>query len=138
MVDFTTEFGKRAARHLTEDQIIWLITTDRECAPQPRPVWFYWNGNTILIFSQDSGFKVKHIRTNPRVALNFNCTSSGGDVVVLMGKAEIDNSPIPAEELQAYLEKYEQGLTDINMTASNFENSYHVAIRVTPTQLRGH
>ncbi|MGW8225751.1 MAG: TIGR03667 family PPOX class F420-dependent oxidoreductase [Anaerolineales bacterium] len=138
MVDFTTDFGERAARHLTEDQIIWLITTDSQGAPQPRPVWFFWNGNTILIFSQDSGFKVKHIRTNPRVALNFNCTSSGGDVVVLVGKAEIDNSPIPAEELQAYLEKYEQGLTDINMTASNFENSYHVAIRVTPTQLRGH
>lgn len=138
MIDFTTDFGKRAARHLTGDQIIWLITTDSQGAPQPRPVWFYWNGDTILIFSRDSGFKISHIKKNPLVALNFNCTRSGGDVVVLVGNAKIDNSPVPAEELRAYLEKYEQGLSEINMTARDFQNSYHVAIRVTPTQLRGH
>lgn len=138
MVDFTTDFGERAARHLAEDQIIWLITTDSQGAPQPRPVWFYWNGDTVLIFSRDSGFKITHIKNNPQVALNFNCTSSGGDVVVLVGKAEIDHSPVPVEELQAYFEKYRQGLVEINMTASEFVDSYRVAIRIKPTQLRGH
>ena len=43
MIDFTTEFGKRADSRLKEDHIIWLTTVDVLGKPQPRPVWFLWD-----------------------------------------------------------------------------------------------
>jgi PPOX class probable F420-dependent enzyme len=138
MINFNSEFGKRAARRLAEEEIIWLTSTDTQGSPQPRPVWFYWNGESLLIFSRPSGHKVAQIQNNPHVALNFNCTNSGSDVVVMLGTAEIDTAPVPLEDLQAYLKKYEQGLVGINMTAAEFQKSYSVLIRIQLKQLRGH
>ena len=52
MLDFTSSVGRRIKRRLREEQIIWLTTVDGHLAPQPRPVWFHWDGETLLIFSQ--------------------------------------------------------------------------------------
>lgn len=138
MIDFTSEFGKRAARHLGEEEVIWLTTTDSQGGSQPRPVWFTWNGENLLVFSQPQAYKVSHIEDNPRVALNFNCTDSGEDVVVLIGEAKIDPSPVPEDEMTAYLHKYQRGLVDISMTEKEFQESYSTVIRVRPTRLRGY
>lgn len=138
MIDWTSDFGKRAARRLAEDKIIWLTTTDNQGTPQPRPVWFLWSGETILIFSRPQAHKVSHIKLHPRVALNLDSANSGEDIVVLLGTALIDPSPISPAEMEAYIEKYRQGLVSINMTESEFKDSYRTTIRVTPTNLRGH
>ena len=138
MIDLTSDFGKRAARRLAEDEIIWLTTTDNQGTPQPRPVWFLWSGETILIFSRPQAHKVSHIKLHARVALNLDSANSGEDIVVLLGTALIDPSPISPAEMEAYIEKYRQGLVSINMTENEFKDSYHTIIRVTPTHLRGH
>ena len=138
MIDFSTEFGQRAHKRLSEEEILWLTTTDARGIPQPRPVWFLWDGESVLVFSQPQAFKVAHIRNQSHVALNLNSTFTGGDVVVLLGEAQVLSTPVSKQELDAYLKKYEQGLKGINMTESDFQDSYHTAIRITPTQLRGH
>lgn len=138
MIDFNTDFGQRAYQRLEDEEVIWLITTDSRGVPQTRPVWFLWDGDTILVFSQPRAHKVEHIRKQEQVALNLNCTFTGGDVVVLIGQAEILMEPVSAEEMEAYLVKYEQGLKGISMTESDFKDSYHTAIRIKPLQLRGH
>jgi PPOX class probable F420-dependent enzyme len=91
-----------------------------------------------LIFSQPQAHKVDHIKHHPMVALNFNSTDTGGDVVVLLGEAEIETSPVSAEEMEVYLEKYKRGLVEINMTEDEFNASYSTTIRVKPSHLRGH
>ncbi len=138
MLDFTSPFGKHALKRLAEEEILWLTTTDSQGAPQPRPVWFYWDGETVLVFSQPSGYKLNHIQRNPQVALNFNSTQTGGDVVVLTGEAEVVPAPVPGEQLEAYINKYRQGIARINLTPQEFQNSYSVPIRVRLLQLRGH
>jgi len=46
------------------------------------------------------------IRRNPKVALNFDGDGRGGDIVVLSGTAEVDESrPSPAENT-AWIAKY--------------------------------
>ena len=138
MIALTSEFGQRAARRLAEEEIIWLTTPDNLGNPQPRPVWFFWDGESVLIFSQPQAHKVSHIENHSSIALNFNSTDTGGDVVVLLGEAEIDPSPVSPEEMKAYLDKYTQGLVEIKMTESEFKDSYRIAIRVNPTSIRGH
>ena len=105
--------------------------------PQPRPVWFHWDGETLLIFSQPHAAKVRHIQRQPRVALNFNTDAEGGDVGVLIGEAAVATGPIAPNRLKAYLRKYRQGIKDIGMTAASFQAEYSVAILVTPLTMRG-
>jgi PPOX class probable F420-dependent enzyme len=89
MVDFTSRFGRHFTRRLRQQKIIWLTTVDSHDTPQPRPVWFHWDGKTILIFSEKNKAKLRHIAANPRVALNFNTAEDGGDVAVILGEAKI-------------------------------------------------
>src|SRR5215213_10216027 len=89
-IDTSTDFGARTTRHLEDDRIVWLATVGPDGTPQPSPVWFLWDGDTALIYSQPSAPKLRNIEQRPRVSLHFNCTASGGDVVILTGDASLD------------------------------------------------
>jgi PPOX class probable F420-dependent enzyme len=52
MLDTTTEAGVRAESRLREEMIIWLTTVRSGGQPQSVPVWFLWEGETFLIYSQ--------------------------------------------------------------------------------------
>ena len=137
-IDTSTDFGARATRHLEDDRIVWLTTVGPDGTPQPSPVWFLWDGDTALIYSQPSAPKLRNIEQHPRVSLNFNCTPSGGDVVILTGDGWLDADAPPASSVSAYVEKYTQGLRDIGLSPDGFAQAYSVALRVRPTAVRGH
>ena len=137
MLDFSSRFGRHANRRLRQEKIIWLTTVDSKNTPQPRPVWFHWDGQTVLIFSERHKAKLRHIPANPRVALNFNTDQDGGDVVVLIGDARIlDESPDP-NRVKTYLRKYRASIKDLGMTIKEFSDAYAVPILVTPQSMRG-
>lgn len=138
MIDLTTEFGRVAEKHLQTEYVIWLTTVDSHLTPQPRPVWFLWEYDTILIFSQPGAFKVKHIKKHPGVALHFNTDDTGDKhVIVMTGKAFIDPNGVTPNQVPAYLEKYKTGIANLNMTPEAFTAEYATLIRITPTELRG-
>ncbi|MDR7545553.1 MAG: TIGR03667 family PPOX class F420-dependent oxidoreductase [Armatimonadota bacterium] len=137
MLDFASRLGRRVARRLRRERIVWLVTTDARNTPQPRPVWFHWDGRTVLVFSERTTAKVRHIARNPRVALHFNTDESGGNVAVLIGEARILRRRPPAARVRRYLRKYRQGLKDIGMTAAQFSTSFVVPILITPKAMRG-
>jgi PPOX class probable F420-dependent enzyme len=137
-IDTSTEFGERVSRHLENDRIIWITTVGPDTGPQPSPVWFLWDGDTVLIFSQPDTPKLRNIQANPRVSLNFNSNANGGDVVVMTGDAWIDLEAPALNNLPEYVEKYTDGLQGISMTAEQFAAAYSVPFRVRPASLRGH
>ncbi|MBI3978338.1 MAG: TIGR03667 family PPOX class F420-dependent oxidoreductase [Chloroflexi bacterium] len=137
-LDTTTEFGSRVARRLREEPIIWLTTVRSDGAPQPSPVWFLWDGETILIYSQPNKQKLRNVARNSKVALNLDGNGQGGDIVVIEGEARVAPAAPPANEVAAYLEKYRDHISRIGMTPAGFAQAYSVPIRVTPTGLRGH
>ena len=137
MLDFTSPIGQRILLRLAEEEIIWLTTVDAKGTPQPRPVWFQWDGETVMIWSQVQAAKIRHITRNPRVALNFNTDEDGGDVGVLIGQARLLSGAPPEARLQAYLQKYALGIQDIGLTPETMQSEYPVMILVTPTALRG-
>ena len=81
MLDTTTEWGRLVERRLREEEVIWLTTVRRDGQPQPIPVWFLWDGETILIYSRPDQQKVRNIRHNPKVSLHFNTDEYGDSVV---------------------------------------------------------
>ena len=138
MIDFTTKLGRKAKRYLRQQYVVWLTTIGSDLSPQPRPVWFIWDGASFLIFSQPHAHKVRHITAHPQVALHFNTDATGDkDVIIFVGEAIIDSTVPPAHKVRAYFRKYRTGIEGLKMTSEQFSREYSVAIRVTPTTLRG-
>lgn len=136
-IDNSTGFGARITRQLGDELVLWLTTVGKSGTPAPNPVWFLWNGEQILVFSQAGKAKLHNLANNPRVSLNFNATHTGGDVGVISGEAVIDEKPATDEELAAYASKYAAGLAGLNMTPEQFHRDYRVLVRITPDKLRG-
>jgi len=137
-IDTPTEFGQRVARRLRDETIGWLTTVGPDGTPQPSPIWFLWDGEAILIYSQPNTPKLRNIERNPRVALNLDGDGRGGDIVILTGEARVDRDASGAADHTEYLEKYRQAIERIGMTPEQFAASYSVPIRLTPAKLRGH
>jgi PPOX class probable F420-dependent enzyme len=139
MIDESTEFGARAARHLREDRVVWLTTVSDAGSPLPTPVWFVWEEpDTVLVFSLPSAARVRHLETNPRVSLNFPGNGEGGDIVVFSGRATADPDAPAAHEVPGYAEKYAPGFQRIGVTPEEFSHRYSVPVRIRLTSLRGH
>jgi PPOX class probable F420-dependent enzyme len=138
MVDLTSTFGRVVRQHLENEYIIWLTTVDSNLAPQPRPVWFIWEADSFLIFSQAKAHKVAHIKKNPKVALHFNTDETGDQhVIVFVGEASLEPNSPPAHQNPAYFEKYKDGIAGLDMTPEEFSREYSTSIRIKPAEVRG-
>ncbi len=137
-IDLTTDFGKRVERRLHEETIVWLTTVRRDGTPQPAPVWFLWDNGTVLMYSRPNQQKQRNIAHSAKVSLNFDGDGDGSDIIVLTGEAQIVANAPPATDVAAYIEKYAEPITHIGMTPETFAAAYSVAIRITPTDMRGH
>jgi PPOX class probable F420-dependent enzyme len=130
----TTDAGGRADRRLRVERIAWLTTVRSDGQPQSVPVWFLWDGESFLIYSQPERQKLKNIGKGPCVGLHLNCDDRGGDVVRVEGTAEVLDDFPPAIEVGEYVEKYRDSIARIGFEPESFARSYSVALRVTPTR----
>ncbi len=137
-LDPETEFGARVARRLRDEQIGWLTTVGPDGTPQPSPVWFLWDGESFLIYSRPHAPKLRNVERSPGVSLNLDGDGRGGDIVVLTGEARITPDTPPADAHPDYVAMYRDAIERIGMTPVRFAAAYSVALRMTPTHLRGH
>ncbi|MDP8950034.1 MAG: TIGR03667 family PPOX class F420-dependent oxidoreductase [Actinomycetota bacterium] len=132
MLDTTREAGARAEARLREEVIIWLTTVRSDGQPQSVPVWFLWDGEAFLVYSQPGRRKLRNIGRNPRVGLHLNSNARGGDVVRIEGTAEVVQDVSPANEVGEYVEKYRESIARIGFDPESFARTYSVALQVTP------
>jgi PPOX class probable F420-dependent enzyme len=138
LIDTSTDFGARVSRRLNEERIIWLTTVRADGRPEPSPVWFHWNGETFLIYSAPNTVKLRNIASRPQVSLHLQGDFWGDDIVIFAGDARIVDDAPPTDGLPALLQKYQENLDQPgDLTTEVFTRDYSVAIRVTPTKLRG-
>lgn len=120
---------------MRKESVIWLVTVRKDIIPQPNPVWFWWNGESLLIFSQSSGQKIRNIN---KVALHFESDGEGGNIVILNGIASIEEGLPPTDDGSSYLSKYPDSIKELGMDINSFAVTYSVPIRVKLNNLRGH
>ena len=139
MIDPTTEFGARVAKRLKEEQVIWFTTISSDGTPQPNPVWFCWDGETFLIYSQPTSRKLANITRNSKASVNLQAGELGDDVVVFTGDAFIDDAAAQSASKpnSKFLEKYCDAATKWGRTIEGLAASYSVAIRMKPKKVRG-
>jgi PPOX class probable F420-dependent enzyme len=136
MLDVTTAWGQHAEQRLRSDIIAWLTTVGSDGRPYTAPVWFLWDGKTILIFSQPHMQKVRNLRKNARITLALDDTKRGEDVVIVEGTAELLDTPNLSVVQPAYVEKYGAIIHSMGWTPESMAADYSQAIRVTPTKFK--
>jgi len=114
---------------LKKDLVIWLATVGVDGQPLVVPVWFLWDGDSFLIYSQP-GLKARNVRTNPKVQLHLNTDEVGDVVVRASGKAKVSRSEPPANKVPAYVRKYGDQIKGFGWTPAIFAEKYPYPIRV--------
>ena len=138
LLDTSTDWGRSAERRLRAAEVAWLTTLRADGSPWPNPVWFVWDGETVLVYSRPESLKLGHIARDPRVALNLNGGGWDLDIVVVSGTARVAPEEPPVDQAFAYLEKYSSAIERLGMTLAEYTEAFSVPIRITPTAVRGH
>ena len=134
LFDVTSNTGAAAEARLKKDEAAWLTTVSPDGVPQPTPVWFLYDDDTFLIYSEPGKPKVRNIQANPRVSLHLDGDRAGLDIVIVEGTATIDGPP--ADTVPAYEKKYSDSFTRIKMDAAKFAAAYSVPIRIRADRTR--
>ena len=138
MIDESTDLGAQVARHLREDRVAWLTTVTPGGAPVPSPVWFWWDGDdSVFVLSLPDTARTRNIEANPKVSINFAGDGNGGDIVILSGRATLDDGP-GAHEVAPYVKKYGWGFERLRITPEQFAQRYSAPIQIRLTKVRGH
>jgi PPOX class probable F420-dependent enzyme len=136
LLDLDDPKHARADEKLREEIAVWLTTVTSDGQPQSTPVWFRWDGDTFLIYSQPNRPKLRNIAADPKVSLHLVGDTEGEDIITFEGTAALDPSAPPADQLGGYMEKYAYLVERFGWTQSDMARDYSVAIRVTPTRVR--
>jgi PPOX class probable F420-dependent enzyme len=131
------ELTKQAERRLTADEVAWLTTVTPQGKPAPRPVWFVWDGQAIVVYSMNGAARLRYIEHNPQVTVHFN-SDGGGDILVISGTARhLPDAPKPSE-FPGLLDKYGPVIERMRQTPAWYDDNYGEAILITPDRIWGH
>ena len=136
MLDPSQEAHTHADRRLRSEQVAWLTTVRSDGQPQSTPVWFLWDGETFLLYSQPGAQKVRNVTANPKVSLHLGDDGAGDDVVTLEGTATVEPGTPRADRVEEYLAKYQTAIEALGYEPGPFARTYSMAIRVRPTCVR--
>jgi PPOX class probable F420-dependent enzyme len=122
----------RTRRFLADEPVIWLSTVREDGRPHLVPVWFWWDGETVLVFSKPHAVKVRALRANPRAMIALGEPDDDFDVAMVEARAEmLDETPdVPEAFFAKYADKLAAGMLD----RETFRATYTQAIRFTPTR----
>jgi PPOX class probable F420-dependent enzyme len=124
-----------AAERLRDNVIVWLSSVRPDGRPHLVPVWFLWDGDTVLIFSMPDQ-KIRNLRQNPQVVLALDGTDGGEDIVEIEGEATLLASGELSPTLPDYATKYAAQLQEMGWTAEAMGSRYTEAIRIRPARFR--
>lgn len=134
MLDLNNARDAHVNERLNNDLVVWLTTVRPNGRPRTVPVWFLWDGSTILIF-RAINVKVQELRQNPYVTLALDPSNNGDDIVVVEGTAELVDDVNITTTLPAFAQKYDALLKDMGWTAEVMAPNYPHAVRVTPKRI---
>jgi PPOX class probable F420-dependent enzyme len=134
MLDLTNPKHAYVDERLRKNLILWLGSVRPDARPHLVYVFFLWDGNNILIFSQPNSQKIRNLQQNPHVTLALDDTKDGEDMVILEGKAELLHDPAVKTSLPAYAAKYDSLLKSVGLTAEAMAAIYSQPILITPTR----
>jgi PPOX class probable F420-dependent enzyme len=136
VLDPSKEAHAHADRRLRAEQVAWLTTVRADGQAQSTPVWFLWDGETFLVYSQPGAPKVRNVAANPKVSLHLADDGAGDDVVTFEGAAAVEPDTPRADRVEDYLAKYKAAIEALGYEPGPFARTYSMPIRIRPTRVR--
>jgi PPOX class probable F420-dependent enzyme len=124
----------RSRRFLETEMVIWLATVDAAARPAIVPVWFWWDGDAILVASKPGARKVRNIRANERVMVGLGDPNDDFDVGLIEATAELVEIPTRALLSAGLAAKYQTRMAAIGLSPDEFAATYAQVIRIVPTR----
>ena len=135
MLDLSNPKQAYVDERLRTNLIIWLGSVRPDGRPHLVYVFFLWDGQHILIFSEPSSQKIRNVRHNPYVTLGLDETKGGEDMVILEGRAQVLDDPAVNTTLPAFVAKYDALLkAKASLSAEAMGAIFSQALRITPTR----
>jgi PPOX class probable F420-dependent enzyme len=122
---------------LQNQRVIWLGSTRPDGAPHVVPIWFLWDGRSILVFSKPDAQKVRNVRANPRVMLAIGDPGLDFDVELAEAVAEVVKPSASLSVPSAFVTKYAKVAARAGLTMARFADVYRQPIRIQPTRWLG-
>lgn len=122
---------------LERESIVWLSSVRPDGGPHVVPLWFLWDGESILVFSKPGAQKVRNVRAEPRVMVAVGEPGIDFDVELVDAVAELAREPTAGLLPDAFARKY-AGLADrAGITVDGFAAIYSQPIWIHPTRWLG-
>ena len=134
MLDLSKPQDAHVDQRLRTEPMIWLSSVRPDGRPHLVPVWFLWDGEHILIYSQPDRQKMRNLRHNQHVMLALDTAKDGEDIVMIEGTAELLESAGQTMNLPAFVEKYATRLQLMQSDPEALAKEYSREIRITPTK----
>ena len=127
----------RILRFLEQEPVVWLSTVRPDGDPHLVPIWFWWDGEALLVFSKPNAQKVRNLRANPSVMLALGDAEDDFDIGLVEGRAELLDRPTEKVLPAAHLAKYADQLAAIGLTPTEYAATYSQVIRIVPQGFLG-
>jgi PPOX class probable F420-dependent enzyme len=131
--DHTPDQEQTEAR-LQSDLMAWFATVRSDGRPHVVPVWFLWEGDTLLILSKPGNQKTKNITNNPHVTIALDDSKIGSEPIVCDGIAALLPEPSVDVLPPAYEEKYRALLEQMEWPADDMIREFSQPIRIRITR----
>jgi PPOX class probable F420-dependent enzyme len=135
MTALTVPLDRQMDEQLRTAPVGWVSTVRSDGTPHLVPVWFQWDGETILFFAQPGDQKIRNLRHSPRVTFGIALNPEAATVSIIQGEAELTSrespGPLPAE----YVDKYRDQINAYGWNESSMAEQYSVQVRVHPTKM---
>jgi PPOX class probable F420-dependent enzyme len=123
------EFTQEVSDRLTGDDYGWLTTVAKSGQPVPKLVWFYFDGTDVIVYTEPSAAKVRHIKAHPQVSLNLDSDRNGGGIIVVGGTAAVDSEDADPRADGPYWAKYADLAEQFGLTGAM--PGYNVRLRIS-------
>jgi PPOX class probable F420-dependent enzyme len=129
-METTSLAATRIRRFLEQEPVVWLSTVRPDGGPHLVPIWFWWDGEAVLVFSKPNAQKIRNLRERPSMMLALGDTEDDFDVGMFEGTAELLDRPTSEMDASGHLRKYGDRMAAIGLTADSFAATYSQAIRI--------
>jgi PPOX class probable F420-dependent enzyme len=135
IVSFVGDAPRQSIAEALERQtVVWVSSVRPDGTPHLLPLWFVWDGDSILVFSKPHAQKVRNVQASPRVMVAVGEPDADWDVELVEGVAELVAPAAKGELPDSFAAKYRDLMARAGTTGEEFAQTYSQPIRIRPTR----